>query len=163
MAMHARGLPLGDSEETRMRAREALAAHGAVVARVCMALLGDANAATVALEQVAQKAAGLGLVDAGEGALPRLLGLARLACANQLSRMPLRTGLGLGGEVTGDEAAAARTALGRLKPTEREAVILHLVGGLDAARVGEACGVDVETARGRIARGMSQLVRESST
>ena len=57
----------------------------------------------------------------------------------------------------------ARAALGKLKPTEREAVVLHLVGGLDAAQVAEACGVDLATARARIARGVSQLVQEEKT
>jgi DNA-directed RNA polymerase specialized sigma24 family protein len=54
----------------------------------------------------------------------------------------------------------ARTAVGKLKPTEREAVVLHMVGGLDAVQVAEACGIDLETARLRIARGVSQLVQE---
>ena len=41
------------------------------------------------------------------------------------------------------EPGLARSALGKLKPTEREAVVLHLVGGLDAAQVAEACGIDL--------------------
>jgi DNA-directed RNA polymerase specialized sigma24 family protein len=58
------------------------------------------------------------------------------------------------------EPGLARASLGKLKPTEREAVVLYLVGGLDAAQVAEACGVDLATARLRIARGVSQLVQE---
>jgi DNA-directed RNA polymerase specialized sigma24 family protein len=61
---------------------------------------------------------------------------------------------------TAREPAIARAAIGKLKPTEREAVVLHLVGGLDAAQIAEACGIELETARQRVARGVSQLVQE---
>lgn len=55
---------------------------------------------------------------------------------------------------------AGACGLGRLKPTEREAVVLHMVGGLDAAQVAQACGIDLTTARTRLARGVSQLVEQ---
>jgi DNA-directed RNA polymerase specialized sigma24 family protein len=58
------------------------------------------------------------------------------------------------------EPGLARAAIGKLKPTEREAVVLHLVGGLDAAQIAEACGIDLEAARQRVARGVSQLVQQ---
>ena len=54
-------------------------------------------------------------------------------------------------------ATPARDALARLKPTEREAVVLHAVGGLDVADVALACNVDVATARSRISQGMQKL------
>jgi DNA-directed RNA polymerase specialized sigma24 family protein len=127
-----------------------------------MALLGDAAAAELALERVAREA-GVTRFEDGKDARVVLMGIARGACAVQLSKLPIRTaGWGAAAPAAGiaREAGLARAALGKLKPTEREAVVLHLVGGLDAAQIAEACGIDLPTARGRIARGVSQLVQE---
>jgi RNA polymerase sigma-70 factor (ECF subfamily) len=147
----------------------ALREHGAALARVCMALLGEATAAESALERVAREVATTRLPE-GKDVLARLMGLAREACAVQLSKLPIRGTVAPGASApdappatTRDqvrEPTLARAALGRLKPTEREAVVLHLVGGLDTAQVAEACGTDIATARGRIARGVAQLVEE---
>ena len=136
--------------------------HGAVLGRVCMALLGDAGAAERALERVAAEA-GAAKLDDSKDILARLMGMVRAACANQLSKLPIRTARApeTAPEPTPQgEATLARAALGKLKPTEREAVVLHIVGGLDAAHVAEACGIDLATARSRIARGVAQLVEE---
>ena len=143
-----------------------LAEHAAVMGRVAMALLGDAARVEQVLDQVAR--------DAGASALPEgtkpiawLLGLVRGACAAQLSKLPLRSRapdappaterLGAG------VAVPARAALASLKPTEREAVVLSLVGGLEATDVAVACNVDVATARARIARGLEQLVQHDAS
>ena len=136
--------------------------HGAVVARVCMALLGDTAAAELALERIAREV-GVAKFEDGKDERAALMGVARAACAVQLSKLPIRTaGWGEPEAKVGAarEPALARAGLGKLKPTEREAVVLHLVGGLDAAQVAAACGIDLATARGRIARGVSQLVHE---
>jgi len=128
-----------------------------------MALLGEAAAAERALERVAAEA-GSARFEASEDLLVRLLGMARVACSNQLSKLPIRSmSAGLAPASSSEaeaEAALARSGLGRLKPTEREAVVLHVVGGLDAAQVANACGIDLTTARTRIARGVSQLVEQ---
>ncbi|MBS2016917.1 MAG: hypothetical protein JST00_28785 [Deltaproteobacteria bacterium] len=158
------------------RARAALEAHGATLARVCMALLGDAAAVERALERVARDAASASLLhEEGTSVLPRLLGLARVACATQLSRVPLRNPTGpmrpsddppapttSRDPASPQEPNVARAKLARLKPTEREAVVLHLVGGLDVAGVAEACGIDESAAKSRIARGVSQLLGEKN-
>jgi DNA-directed RNA polymerase specialized sigma24 family protein len=127
-----------------------------------MALLGDEAAAERALEQVAVENRG-----AAACTLVTLMGLARAASASQSSRQPVRTvRLGQtdsasGARVQGPtEPHLARAALGRLKPTEREAVVLHVVGRLDAAQVAEACSVDLPTARQRLSRGLAQLIQE---
>jgi DNA-directed RNA polymerase specialized sigma24 family protein len=143
--------------------------HGALVARVCMALLGDAGAVERALERVARDA-GAATFEDGQDPLVPLMGFARAACATQLSKLPIRNTASWSGDAKPETerdqarepglARAARTAIGRLKPTEREAIVLHLVGGLEAAQVARACGIDVETARQRIARGVAQLVQE---
>lgn len=149
------------------RGSEVVREHGAAVARVCMALLGDAAAAERALERVATEASTT-VFDESKSPLGRLMGLARSACANQLSKLPIRSTASFGidepkAATPRDQArepALARASLGRLKPTEREAVVLHLVGGLDASQVAEACGIDLDTARQRVARGVAQLVQE---
>jgi DNA-directed RNA polymerase specialized sigma24 family protein len=156
----------GESRE-EPRASALMREHGVVLARVCMALLGDAGATERALERVAREA-GAATFEEGKSALPRLMGMARVACANQLSKLPVRNTAAWGAEDTNPatlrdrdrEPALARASIGRLKPTEREALVLHLVGGLDALQVSEACGIDLETARQRIARGVAQLVQE---
>lgn len=159
--------PSGGDGSSGPRGSDVIREHGAVVARVCMALLGDAAAAERALERVAREA-GSTAFEAGKSPLARLLGLARTACANQLSKLPIRHTVGIGSDepkpaTTRDQArepALGRGSLGRLRPTEREAVVLHLVGGLAAAQVAEACGVDLATTRQRLARGVAQLVQE---
>jgi RNA polymerase sigma-70 factor (ECF subfamily) len=155
--------PSGKAAEGATTLADLLKQHAPVMGRVAMALLGDAAHVERALEQVAREA---GARSAPEGAKPLawLLGLVRAASATQLSKLPLRSRTGadrdaapsterLGASV----AVPARTALGALPPTEREAVVLSLVGGLEAADVAVACNVDVGTAKTRIARGVQQL------
>lgn len=153
------------------RGAAAIREHGAVLGRVCMALLGNAAAAERALERVAAEA-GAAKLEEGRDVLVRLMGMVRVACANHLSNVPIRTASGVRGQEPFEppapqtardrspEPGLARAALGKLKPTEREAIVLHIVGGLDAAQVAEACGIDVAAARARIARGVAQLVEE---
>lgn len=163
-------LSVGDqaSSDGRERGVALMREHGPAIARVCMSLLGDAAAAEAALEHVARDA-GAAVFEEGKSPLARLMGFARAACSNRLSKLPIRATAAWGDEPREavpdrrDHArgsAAARAAIGKLKPTEREAVVLHLVGGLDTAQVAEACGIDTATARSRIARGVAQLVQE---
>lgn len=167
-------LSAGDQAANEQGERSAalMREHGPVLARVCMALVGDAAAAEIALERVARDA-GAATFEEGKSPLSRLMGFARAACSNQLSKLPIRStaAWGAAGAACADPpkealphraraSAVARAAIGKLKPTEREAVILHLVGGLDTAQIAEACGIDTETARGRVARGVAQLVEQ---
>lgn len=154
---------MGGDEGKRKRTskgRALLAEHGAAIARVCMALLGDAREVERVLEAVARE---VGAKKPADGTSERawIFGIARAQCANQLSRVPLRAMTHATGPVTerlGAKAATpARDALARLKPTEREAVVLHTVGGLDIGDVALACNVDVATARSRISQGMQKL------
>ncbi len=165
MWTHARGVIAGMGAGDRTeepRGSAVMREHGVVVARVCMALLGDAAAAELALERIAREV-GIAKFEDGEDARAVVMGIARAACAIQLSKLPVRTaGWGEPKEkvTAAREPGLARAALGKLKPTEREAVVLHLIGGLDAAQIAEACGIDLATARGRIARGVTQLIQE---
>jgi RNA polymerase sigma-70 factor, ECF subfamily len=141
---------------------QAIRSHALALGRVLMALLGDEAAAEAALEEVVRRA------PSGSDAptLVRLMGLARTVAAIQSSKQPVRRPTTSNEEppdtVRDRDPTSARALLARLKPTEREAVILHLVGGLDAVEVAEACGVDAETGRSRIARGVAALLTETS-
>jgi RNA polymerase sigma-70 factor, ECF subfamily len=146
--------------KTRSRGACLLVEHGAAIARVCMALLGDAREVERVLEAVARE---IGAKRPADGMSERawVFGIARAQCANQLSKVPLRAMTHATGPVTerlgAKSATPARDALARLKPTEREAVVLHTVGGLDVSDVALACNVDVATARSRISQGMQKL------
>ena len=56
-----------------------------------------------------------------------------------------------------EQLAAARTALGALRPAEREVVALCLWSGLTYAQAAEALGVPVGTIRSRLSRAKSRL------
>jgi DNA-directed RNA polymerase specialized sigma24 family protein len=158
MTTRGTALTAGDrSDEPRGVA--VLREHGPLLARVCMALLGDAAASERALERIAAEA-GSARVGFGDDAKVRLLSMARVACSTQLSKLPIRTAAGVAPPGPTTASAAARGELGRLKPTEREAVVLHVIGGLDAAQVAAACGIDATTARTRLARGLAQLMQQ---
>ena len=148
-----------NGEEPEPRAVSALRAHAALLGRVCMALTGEAALAEQALERVAGEAGRTTFAE-DEDIVVRLLAMARAACATQMSKLPVRTSHPAANPTT-SPAARGRAALGALKPTEREAIVLHLVGGLDAAGVARACNIDLETARTRLARGLSQLTQEN--
>ena len=54
-------------------------------------------------------------------------------------------------------AEAVRAALGGLKPSEREALVLHYQGELSFREIAELCGIDEATARKRASRGLARL------
>jgi DNA-directed RNA polymerase specialized sigma24 family protein len=140
-----------------------------------MALLGDTAAVEEVLSSVARSYAGRSVSSSSErgereDALVVLLGLARAAIAARLSRGGSRTTTGRSSARAseasvhvsrGSESAAARSRrqLAELRPTEREAVVLFLVGGLDVERVARACSTDVTTARARIERALGALTQ----
>lgn len=165
--MAAIGRAMGEQEPRGTSAGDSAALleeHLQTLGRVAMALLGDAERVEQALEQVARDACAHKLPE-GEKPVVWLLGLVRAACATQLSRLPLRSHRSTSSEeapkterLGAAAAVPARAALSALKPTEREAVVLCLVGNLDAADVARACNVDVATAKARIARGLEQLL-----
>jgi DNA-directed RNA polymerase specialized sigma24 family protein len=136
--------------------------HASVMARVAMALLGDRSHVEEVLELVAREA-GAVTMSSDVPPLVWLLGLVRVTSAGHRSRLPLRTRsdqrevVPATDRADGASAAFSRATLGALKPTERDAVVLCLVGGLDVAGVALACNVDVATAKARLARGLEQL------
>jgi RNA polymerase sigma-70 factor (ECF subfamily) len=56
-----------------------------------------------------------------------------------------------------ERAERARTALAKLKPSEREAVVLRFEAELSFRDVATACGVDEAAARKRVSRALARL------
>lgn len=59
-----------------------------------------------------------------------------------------------------ERAERARAALAKLKPSEREAVVLRFEGGLSFKEMAIACGVDEAAARKRVSRALVKLRAE---
>jgi RNA polymerase sigma-70 factor, ECF subfamily len=146
--------------------------HGEAMGRLCMALMGSQADAEDVLQET--------LLDAyrglegwrNEGSVRSwLFGIARRKCAREMERgLRRRSKLRLVGEepassTRGAEqslavrrrAEQARAALGELRPSEREAVVLRFGGDLSFREVAEACGIDEAAARKRVSRGLAAL------
>jgi RNA polymerase sigma-70 factor (ECF subfamily) len=157
------------------RHREALAAcartHGPIIGRLCMALLGSQADADEATQETLLRAHRAMAGYRGDGSIKAwLCGIARHVCAHMLeTRRRGREALELvpTGEATDDDARALfatrrraraiREALGKLKPSEREALVLRFVADLSHREIATAINLDEATARKRISRALARL------
>lgn len=140
--------------------------HGAALGRLCMALLGSQTEADDAVQETLL-AAHAGFDDfRRDGSLRAwLYGIARRRCARVKERRgAVRPGTDAADERTADEllevrrrAQRARDLLERVRPTEREALLLRYGAELSFREVGEAAGVDEATARKRVSRALARL------
>ena len=153
------------------RHRDALSAcvqaHGGVLGRLCMALLGSQADADEATQETLLRAhRGMGSYRAEGTVKAWLCGIARHVCAHMLETRRKQREL-LEVVPTGDEgrdvfvqrrrSRAVRDALGKLKPTEREALVLRYVADLSHREIALACNLDEPTARKRISRALARL------
>ena len=154
--------------------REALAgcarAYALPLGRLCMAFTGS-QAESEELVQETLIAAFDGFAQfRGDGTVRAwLFGIARRLCGRHVElrarretklRLVHDTGRGRdAGELAleRERAQRARDALGRLKPSEREAVVLRYEGELSFREVAAACGVDEAAARKRVSRALTRL------
>ncbi|HEX6273075.1 MAG TPA: RNA polymerase sigma factor [Polyangiaceae bacterium] len=160
----------GDHREAlRLCARH----HGRSVGRLCMALLGSASEADDALQDTLLSAHASFSTFRGDGSLRAwLFSIARRRCARVLERRATEPRLerrAAAGDATESHeladglvdarrrAETARALLARVRPTEREALLLRYEAGLSYREVGEACGVDEATARKRVSRALARL------
>jgi RNA polymerase sigma-70 factor (ECF subfamily) len=171
------GAPGGDPDQDILAAVEAgdgpvairLCAdrHGPAIGRLCMALLGSqAEADDAAQETLIAAHAGFSGFR-GEGSVRAwLFGIARRRCARSLERRTPKvpSDTPSSSPPRADEliearhrAEQARALLAKLRPTEREALLLRFVGDLSFREVGEACGIDEATARKRVSRALARL------
>jgi len=151
--------------------RDALAAcaktHGPILGRLCMALLGSQADADEATQETLLRAhRGMGSYRAEGTVKAWLCGIARHVCAHMLeTRRKQREIL----EVvpiepeardvfaTRRRSRAVRDGLAKLKPTEREALVMRYVADLSHREIALACNLDEPTARKRISRALARL------
>ncbi len=151
--------------------REAIATcartHHVVLGRLCMALLGSQADADEAVQETLLRAHRAMTTYRGEGSIKAwLCGIARHVCAHVLETR--RRGRELLELVPGEgeardayavrqHARQLRDALGKLKPSEREALVLRFVADLSHREIAAACGLDEVAARKRISRALARL------
>ena len=144
--------------------------HGASIGRMCMALLGSQADADEVLQETLLAAHRSMASYRGEGTVRSwLFGIARRQCARHLEKKqksqshlrlvpdppsgddPERT------LATKQRAERVRDALARLKPTEREALVLHYQAELGFREIASICGIEEAAARKRASRGLHRL------
>jgi RNA polymerase sigma-70 factor (ECF subfamily) len=155
-----------------MRAAMAICAraHALALGRFCMALMGSQAEAQDLLQETLLAAHGSFASWRGEGSLRAwLFGIARRTCARHLERRlrqehRLRLVQSSPDTERDDErllnkerAERARSALERIRPSEREALILRYASELSFKEVGIACGIDEAAARKRVSRALIKL------
>lgn len=151
--------------------RDAVAAcartYHAILGRLAMALLGSQADADEAVQETLLRAHRAMASYRGEGSIKAwLCGIARHVCAHMLETR--RKGRELLEVVPGEgeardtfearrKARVLREALDKLKPSEREAIVLRYVADLSHREIGDACGIDEAAARKRISRALERL------
>jgi RNA polymerase sigma-70 factor (ECF subfamily) len=140
--------------------------HGSALGRVCMAMLGSQAEADDAVQETLLAAHGAFDGFRGEGSLRAwLFGIARRRCARVLERRGVtgptveQTELRMADELLDARrrAQSARDLLARVRPSEREALLLRYTGELSFREVGEAVGIDEAAARKRVSRALARL------
>ena len=145
--------------------------HGAAVGRLCMALLGSQAEAEETAQEVLLAAHDAMAGYRGDGSVRGwLFGIARRKCARKLEtrvrrerRLRLVHDAAVDAELPDEalesrrRAERVRAALERLKPTERDAVVLRYQGELPYREIGEACGIDEQAARKRVSRALARM------
>ncbi len=145
--------------------------HGAAIGRLAMAMLADQGEA----EEVAQETL-LAAFDAfpsfrAESTVRAwLMGIARRICAKRLvkrARRERRLELAYNAETDAElpdaalerrrRAAGIRHALEKIKPSDRETLLLRFESGLSYREIGAITGVDESSARKRASRAIAKL------
>ena len=144
-------------------------AYGAVLGRMCMALLGSQSDAEEALQETFA-AAHRGMANyRGDAPIKAwLCGIARRQCARQLEkRRKHHKRLELVHRDNNDvpeialttkrRARSLLTALDKIKPSERQTLVLRYQMGLSFREIATVCGVEEAAARKRASRGLARL------
>jgi RNA polymerase sigma-70 factor (ECF subfamily) len=141
--------------------------HHTILGRLCMALLGSQADADEAVQETLLRAHRAMPTYRGEGTIKAwLCGIARHVCAHVLETRTRGRELLEVVPAEGDardelatrlRARAIRQALVRLKPSEREALVLRYVADLSHREIATACGLDEPAARKRISRALAHL------
>jgi RNA polymerase sigma-70 factor (ECF subfamily) len=187
MLAKAEAVPIDPIERLirQCRYREAVALcaerHGTSLGRLCMALLGSQADAEEAVQETLL-AACAGMSDyRGDGSVRAwLFAIARRQCARRVERGarerqrrdpaidPQDAAASAGDSpamsiVAMRRARAVRSALAELRPTERDALLLHYQAELSFREIAEVCGIDEAAARKRASRGLARLRKALSS
>jgi RNA polymerase sigma-70 factor (ECF subfamily) len=157
--------------------REALArctrAYATSIGRVCMAFTGSHADSEELVQETLLAAYDAFPTYRAEGSVRAFLyGIARRICgrfaetqARQKARLRLvhdTSPRADAGELAleKERATRARNALAKLKPSEREALVLRYDAGLSFREVAVACGIDEAAARKRVSRALARMRAE---
>jgi len=155
--------------ETRRALALCVERHGASIGRLCMAMLGSqGDADDVTQETLLSAHQSFGEYRGAGSVRAWLLGIARNKCLQQLERSR-RRGARLAeadgtGSPSADEALGAKTRaeraralLERVRPSDRDALLLRFLADLSFKEVAAASGIDEATARKRVSRALTRL------
>ena len=145
--------------------REALArcahAYGVALGRLCMAFTGSQAESEELVQETLIAAFDAFPQYRAEGSVRAwLFGIARRICGRHVELRARKTGHGEASNGGASQAKKARDALAKLKPSEREAVVLRYEAGLSFRELSIACGVDEAAARKRVSRALARLRAE---
>jgi len=145
--------------------------HAAGLGRLCMAMLGSQAEAEETVQETLLAAHDAMATWRGDGSIRAwLFGIARHLCARRIeTRVRQERRLRLVHDASAEtglpedlvearrRANRVRDALERLKPSERDAIVLRFEAGLSFREIGQACGLDEATARKRASRALARL------
>jgi RNA polymerase sigma-70 factor, ECF subfamily len=157
--------------DTRLALELCTARYGESIGRLCMAMLGSQGDADDVTQQTLLVAHQRFSELVGEVSLHAwLLGIARHECLRQIEKNRRRAapasqppkGEGDGDGSDGlqrrkERAAGARALLERVRPGDREALLLRFGADLSFEEVAAATGIDERTARQRVSRALLRL------
>lgn len=163
----ARLVAAGDHREAMARCAQAYALP---LGRLCMAFTGSQAESEELVQETLIAALDAFPQYRAEGSVRAwLFGIARRLCgrhtelrARRTERLRLVHDTGRGPDaaehaIAQERATRARTALAKLKPSEREAVVMRFEGELSFRELAAACGVDEAAARKRVSRALARL------
>lgn len=147
--------------------------HATPLGRLCMAFTGSQAESEELVQETLLAAYDAFPQYRAEGSVRAwLFGIARRLCARHVEmrvrrqeRLRLVHDTSRGRDAVElamerERAQRTRDALAKLKPSEREAVVLRYQGELSFQDVAAACGVDEAAARKRVSRALSRLRAE---
>lgn len=148
-------------------------AYAMALGRLCMAFTGSqAESEELVQETLIAAFDGFPQYRAEGSVRAWLFGIARRICgrhtemrARREARLRLVHDTGRGRDAADlalerERAERARAALGKLKPSEREAVVLRFEAELSFRELAIACGVDEAAARKRVSRALARMRAE---
>jgi RNA polymerase sigma-70 factor (ECF subfamily) len=160
--------------ETRLALELCIARYGKSIGRLCMAMLGSQGDADDVTQQTLLAAHRRFAEFIGEASLRAwLLGIARHECLRHLEKNRRRRapasqppkgegngdGTAAGVQRREERAARARALLERVRPGDREALLLRFGADLSFEEVAAATGIDERTARQQVSRALLRLRR----